>query len=129
MRKELVLIMLAALGAGCKMPQYVSGGEKEGVAVSYAWNHRDGKPSELLLKLKNNSNGTKRVHVGIDLSYQAFTVEQLSADTCIPAGRTFTGKMNGIYFVPQHLTAEQAASADTRVQLSQFDVEPTERCP
>ncbi len=129
MKKGFALIMLAALGAGCKMPQYVAGGEKEGVTVSYAWSHHEGKPSELLLKLKNNSTGAKQVHVGLDLFHQSFTVEQLSADTCIPAGRTFTGKMNGIYFVPQHLTAEQAASADTQVQLSKFDVEPTERCP
>ena len=69
------------------------------------------------------------MHLGLDLYYQAFTVEQFTADTCIPAGRTFNGKLNGIYFVPQKLTPEQAASPDTKVELTGYSVERSVSCP
>ena len=102
---------------------------KDGVKVSYRWNHRADKPSELLLKIVNDSPSAQQLHLGLDLYYQAFTVEQFSADTCIPAGRTFNGKLNGIYFIPKQVTAEQAASPDTKVQLTEFTAERSTACP
>lgn len=129
MRKILVLLLATLIGSACKMPQFIQGGEKDGVAISYRWNHPANKPSELLLKITNSSTSAQEVRIELDLSYQAFTVEELTADTCIPAGRTFNGKLNGVYFIPRRLTPEQAASPDTRVQVSLFEVAPTEACP
>ena len=127
--KILVTLLLLLAITSCKAPQFIQGGEKDGVNVSYRWNHRADKPSELLLKIVNNSASAQQLHIGLDLYHQAFTVEEFSADTCIPAGRTFNGKMNGIYFIPQQITAEQAASPDTKVQLTEFTVEPITTCP
>ena len=67
--------------------------------------------------------------MGLDIHFQALTVEQFHADTCIPAGRTFNGKLNGIYFIPQVLTTEQAKSPDTQVDLTEFTVTPAGKCP
>ena len=97
--------------------------------MSYRWNSKPGKPTELLLKVVNAGDSAQQVHMGLDLYYQGFTVEQFSADTCIPAGRTFNGKLNGIYFIPHQLTPEQAASPDTKVALTEFTTARTGSCP
>lgn len=127
--KRFILPFLPLLILGCKAPQFVQAGQKDGVAVNYRWSHKEGKPAELLLKIVNASPSTQQLHLGLDLYYQGFTVEQFQADTCIPAGRTFNGKLNGIYFIPQQLTAEQAASPDTKVALTGFTTERTGSCP
>lgn len=113
----------------CKAPQYVQAGAKNNVQVQYRWNIRPDKPAELLLKIANKDSSAQRIHLGLDVYYQGFTVEEFSADTCIRAGRTFNGKMNGIYFIPQKLTSEQAASPDTKVDLTEFTAEPAATCP
>lgn len=128
--KALPTLLLLLLGiTSCKAPQFIQGGVKDGVTVSYRWSHRPDKPSELLLKVVNDSPSAQQLHLGLDLYYQSFTVEQFSADTCIPAGRTFNGKLNGIYFIPQQITPEQAAGPDTKVQLTEFTVERLSTCP
>lgn len=121
-------LLLVAVVA-CKAPQFTQAGQRADVSVSYRWNHPPGKPGELLLKIINNGDSARQVHLGIDLSYQAFTVEQFTADTCIPAGRTYNGKLNGIYFISRKLDAAQTASPDCRVELSEFSVEPRAVCP
>lgn len=127
--KKYILFLAPVLLLGCAAPQFIQAGQKDDVSVSYRWNHRTGKPSELLLKIVNAGPSAQRLHVGLDLYYQAFTVEQFTADTCIPAGRTFNGKLNGIYFIPRKLTPEEAASPDTKVELTEYTVERAEACP
>ena len=127
--KKYLLLLAPLIAFGCAAPQFIQAGQKDDVSVSYRWNHRPDKPSELLLKIVNTSPSAQRLHLGLDLYYQSFTVEQFTADTCIPAGRTFNGKLNGIYFIPQKLTPEQAASPDTKVELTEYDVERAVSCP
>jgi hypothetical protein len=128
--KRQTLIATVLLLAACKAPQFIQAGNKDGVSVSYRWNHREGKPSELLLKLVNADSAAHRVSLDLDLYHEGFTVEQFHTDTCIPAGRTFNGKLNGIYFIPQKLTAAQAASGDTKVELTGFTTERLDgKCP
>ena len=129
MKHGILLLLALATAAGCKAPQFIQAGEKDGVSVDYRWNINAAKPPELLLKIANKSGSAQHLHLELDLSYQAFTVEQLTADTCIPAGRTFNGKLNGIYFIPKRLTPEQAASPDTKVDLTEFTATPVESCP
>lgn len=123
------LLLMALLMSACAMPQYIQGGEKDGVAVSYRWNHPAKGPSELLLKIANPGPSAQHVQIVLDLAHQGRTVETLSADTCIPAGRTFNGKLNGIYFIPEHLTSEQAASPETHVTVSLLEASRTTKCP
>lgn len=127
--KRSILPFLPLLLLGCKAPQYVQAGQKDHVSVSYRWNSPPGKPTELLLKVVNSGDSAQQLHLGLDLYYQGFTVEQFSADTCIPAGRTFKGRLNGIYFIPKQITAEQAASPDTKVELTEFTAHPVGKCP
>ncbi len=128
MKPHALLLAMLALPA-CKMPQYVQAGTKNDVAVDYRWNVPPDKPAELLLRLKNSGTSAQRIHIGLDLYYQGFTVEELTADTCIPAGRTFNGKLNGIYFIPKRITPEQASSPDTKVALTDFTAVPVGACP
>jgi hypothetical protein len=127
--KKLMVPLAMAMAIGCKAPQFVHAGAKNNVQVEYRWNIRPDKPAELLLRIANKDSSAQRIHLGLDLYYQGFTVEEFSADTCIPAGRTFNGRLNGIYFVPERLTAAQAASPDTKVELTEFSAEPTATCP
>lgn len=127
--KKYPLFLVPAVLFGCTAPQFIQAGQKGDVSVSYRWNHRPGQPSELLLKIVNAGASAQRLHLGMNLYYQAFTVEQFTADTCIPAGRTFNGKLNGMYFIPQELTPEQAASPDTKVELTEYAVDPADSCP
>ncbi|HRN36484.1 MAG TPA: hypothetical protein PLV70_06480 [Flavobacteriales bacterium] len=129
MKKLLFLLLAVPAAAGCKAPAFVQAGEADGVSVAWRWNHRPGKPSELLLKIVNTSSAARQLDVALDLSFQGFTVEQFTADTCIAAGRTYNGKLNGIYFIPHELTAEQAASPDCRVTLGKFNVQEKASCP
>lgn len=130
MKTQLRLALIAALTlVGCRTAQFLPGGEQDGISVDYRWNHRPEKPSELLVKISNTGPSAKRVHVGLDLYYQGLTVEEFMADTCIKAGRTLNGKVNGFYFIPQTLDAEQLASPDTQVQLTTLRVEEVDHCP
>jgi hypothetical protein len=126
---KLILLAVVVILAGCTPTQFIQAGQQNGVAVSYRWNSKPGKPTELLLKIVNTGDSAQQLHLGLDLYYQGFTVEQFSADTCIPAGRTFNGKLNGIYFIPKHLTPAQAASPGSKVDLTEFTAEPSITCP
>jgi predicted RecA/RadA family phage recombinase len=79
------------------------------------------------MKLTNTTGEDLRIDLGIDLSYQGRTVETLSADTCIRAGQTLNGRLNGIYFIPERLTTEQIKDGGTQVELSRTDVGSCDR--
>lgn len=120
----LILTPLAALAQG----KFMAKGERDGVELAYRWHHPMGKPSELHLRLKNNAAEDRSISLEVDLSYQGLTVETLSADTCIKAGRTMTGKLNGIYFVPTRLTTDQLKSGDAEAEFTRTEV-TTGECP
>ena len=78
--------------------------------------------------MKNTTQEDRHVSLVIDLYYQGLTVEVLEADTCIKAGRTLNGNLNGIYFIPQRLSSEQIKSGDAEAELTRSEVTP-ETCP
>ncbi|MBK6371646.1 MAG: hypothetical protein IPF64_18025 [Flavobacteriales bacterium] len=41
----------------------------------------------------------------------------MELDTCIRAGRTMNGKLNGVYFIPTRLTTEQIKSGDAVAEM------------
>jgi len=130
MKQVLPLVAFVLLVfSSCKAQQFTPAGSDRGVDVSYRWKHAPGKPSELLLKLVNTADSARTVHVGLDLYYQGLTVEQFSADTCIRAGRTMNGKLNGFYFVPQAVTPEQAEGPDVRVEMTGINAIPVAESP
>lgn len=126
--RSLVPLVFLLPAASHAQSKFIHKGERNGVEMAYRWNHPVGKPSELLLKLKNNSEEDKRVDLVIDLYFQGLTVESFEADTCIRAGATLNGKLNGIYFVPSRLTSEQIKSGDAEAEITRSEVEPT-TCP
>jgi len=119
-----LLLPLSALAQG----KYIHKGERDGVEMAYRWNHPAGKPSELLLRLKNTTQEDRHIELAIDLYYQGRTVEVLGSDTCIRAGQTMTGKLNGVYFIPEQLTTEQIKSGDAEAELTRTVV-TIEACP
>lgn len=127
MRRSLTFLLLLPTGLSAQT-KFIHKGEQNGVEMAYRWNHPLGKPSELLLKLKNTSAEDKRVDLVIDLSYQGLTLESFGADTCIKSGATLNGKLNGIYFIPTRLTTEQLKSGDAEAELTRTVVEPA-TCP
>lgn len=122
MKATFTLIALAL--TSCTAPHYVSKGTYQGVEIAYLWKHPAEKPSELWLRLKNLSDQDRKVHVGIDLYYQGRTVEEFEADTCLPAGRSLSGKLNGIYFVPERITTAQIMDGSATVEMTDTSVEP-----
>lgn len=121
-------IPLLLLTLSCTPTQDVHKGMQDGVELSYRWNHPVGKPSELLLKLVNTSADDKEVDLVIDLYYQGRTVEILSADTCIKAGRTLNGHLNGLYSIPSTLTGEQIRSGGTTAEMTRTTIAKS-TCP
>lgn len=119
-----ILILLTA----CTAPQYVYKGVQEGVELNYRWSHPTGKPSELLVKMKNTTTEDRSVSLVIDLAYQGLTVETLEIDTCIHAGHTMNGRLNGVYFVPTRLTTEQIKSGDATADLTRSIIAKSD-CP
>lgn len=121
--RQLVIAALVLTTASCAPPEYLHKGVQDGVELAYRWNHPTGKPSELLLKMVNTTDQDKNVNLVIDLYYQGLTVETLTADTCIKAGNTMNGKLNGIYFIPTRLTTEQIKSGDATAELTNTHIE------
>lgn len=107
----------------CAPTQWAYKGMHDGVDVSYRWQYPTGKPPELLLRLQNTSAGDKSVDLAIDLYYQGRTVETFEADTCIRAGQTLNGKLNGFYFISTRLSTEQIRSGDTQVEATRTAIE------
>lgn len=130
-RQNLALLLVPPLLAlaGCKGPEWLQKGVHDGVELSYRWNHPAGKPTELLLRMHNPTSEDRAIDLAIDLYYQGRTVETLSADTCIRAGQTMTGKLNGIYFIPERVTTEQIKSGDAKAEVTRTQARPVARCP
>ena len=126
--RRLLLLLFVLPPALHAQSKFIQKGEQNGVEMAYRWNHPVGKPSELLLKLKNNSQEDKHVDLVIDLYYQGLTVESFEADTCIKAGQAMNGKLNGIYFVPERVTTEQIKSGDAEAELTRTVIN-TAACP
>lgn len=126
MKTTIALAIL--LLASCAMPQYVSKGTYDGVEIAYRWNHPVGKPSELWLRLKNTTEQDKTIDMGIDVYYQGRTVEMLRADTCLRSLQTLSGKLNGIYFVPERITTAQIKDGSADVEVTRSFV-TSEGCP
>lgn len=125
---KLLAPLLPIFLAGCTMNQYASKGTHDGVEIAYRWNHPPGKPSELLLRLKNTTGLDKTVSLAIDLYYQGRTIETLEADTCMRGGQLLMGKLNGIHFVPERLTTEQIKDGSAQVEITRTVI-ANEPCP
>ncbi len=131
MKNATIPITCAALTLllhACATTQYIEKGTQDGVEVAYRWNHPPGKPSELLLRLKNTAGVDKRINLVLDLYYQGRTVESFEADTCMRAGQLLMGKLNGIYFIPQRITTEQIKDGSAKVETTRSEVS-NEPCP
>ena len=84
--------------------------------------HPPGKPSELLLRLKNIADTDRSIALSIDLYYQGRTVETFEADTCLRPGMMLMGKLNGIHFIPERLTTDQIKDGGAQVEVTRTDV-------
>lgn len=126
MKRTIPLLPFVLLA--CSPTQYLHKGVQDGVELAYRWNHPPGKPSELLLKMVNTTAEDKHVDLVIDLYYQGLTVESLEADTCLKAGQTMNGKLNGIYFVPTRLTTDQIKNGDAKAELTRTTIDVS-TCP
>lgn len=80
------------------------------------------------MRMENVSTEDRRISLVIDIYHQGRTVETLQADTCIKVGQAMSGKLNGIYFVPESVTREQIESGDVQLELTRTFVEPL-TCP
>lgn len=127
MNRSITVLLALALTACAPMP-FIQKGTHNGVEVAYRWDHPPGKPSELLLRLRNTAAEDRHVNVVLDLYYQGRTLETLEADTCIKAGQTLNGRLNGIYFVPQRLTTAQIKDGSADVEMTRTLIEPA-ACP
>ena len=118
------IVLMALLLSACSAPKYIHEGVHEGVEIAYYWKHDKEKPIELILRMENTSLEDKRVSLVIDLYHTGKTVETLQADTCIRVGKTLNGKLNGIYFVPEQVTAEQVRNGEIQIEMTRTFVEP-----
>jgi len=120
---KFILPLVLITVVSCAPKQYVYKGVHDGVEISYRWAHPKDKPSELLLTLVNKAPEDKRLELVLDLYYQGRTVETFEADTCIRVGQTMSGKMNGIFFIPQRLTTEQIKTGDGTVEMTRSTIQ------
>lgn len=120
--KALSLLLLAAVFASCATTQYLEKGTYDGIEVAYRWSHPPGKPSELLLRLKNTAETDRSIALAIDLYYQGRTMETFEADTCLKPGMLLMGRLNGIRFVPERLTTAQIQDGGTQVEVTRTEV-------
>lgn len=121
-------LVLAAMALGATgHGQFVEKGTLDSVQIAYRWAFPKGQP-ELLLRLRNTASTDRQAALTIDLFYQGRTIETFEADTCIRAGQTLTGKLNGIFFRPQRITAAQVKDGSADVDVTRTEINTTP-CP
>lgn len=122
--KPFLPIALVGLLFGCATKKYTYEGITDGVEVAYRWAHPAGKPSELLVRLRNTTAEDKQMALTLDLYLKGRTVETFEADTCIRGLQTLNGKLNGFFFIPKELTTEQIKSGEGTVEPTRISVSP-----
>jgi hypothetical protein len=118
------ILFIAVLLFACSTPQYLHKEVHDGVEIAYFWKHGENAPSELIMRMDNVSQEDRRVSLVIDLYHQGKTVETLQADTCIRVGQSLNGKLNGIFFVPEVVTADQIRNNEIMVEMTRTFIEP-----
>jgi hypothetical protein len=124
MNRAILFTISSLILVSCAGPKYLHTSVHDGVEIAYRWAHRNDRPSELLMRMENTTLEDKRVSLVIDLYHQGRTVETLEADTCLRVGQTMTGKLNGIYFVPEQVTTEQIKSGEVQLEMTRTFIEP-----
>ena len=122
------LVLSLLLAPPLAAQKFTSSGQEEGIAIGYRWLHPVGRPSELLLRLENTTAEDRQLSLELALSHQGFTVETMHADTCMEAGATLVGKMNGFWFRPSELTTAQIKSGAVDVEITRAVVN-ARQCP
>ena len=128
MRTSIALPLFLLLAPSAAAQKFTSKGQVEGIAIGYRWSHSVGRPSELLLRLENTTTDDRQLSLELALSHQGFTVETMHADTCMEAGATLVGKMNGFWFRPSELTTAQIKSGAVDVEITRAVVN-ARQCP
>lgn len=99
-----------------------------GVEAAYRWSFPRSGPPELLLRLTNNSREARTMLLGLDVTRDLLTTQELRVDTCIRAAQVLNGKLNGFWFVPEGVDRAGIEGGSIGVVLTELAIDPVERC-
>ena len=126
--KYLLALVLLPASTGCMAQKFTQAAYEQGVSVAYRWKYPVDSPPELLLKLVNAADSARSVHVVLDLYRDGLALERFTADTCITAKRSMSGKFNGFWCVAGGLDPGQVAGSEVHLDLIEFNVQRREGC-
>lgn len=87
------------------------------------------QPAELLLKVVNSSDKLVSLTFDLEFSIGIQTAETFHVDTCVKAGKTMNGKLNGLYFVSGSLSNAQLKSDDFDWEINELSTAEIDTCP
>lgn len=112
---------------------YTTYQKTEGVTFGYKWaeakNEEGEKVPALLLEVRNENAHDILYNLSVDFYYEGILRESGPLESCVPAGRTRKGKLNGVYLLSENFTSEQIEGSDFKLELNDIEVEMTEKCP
>lgn len=133
MRTTILLIALCAAHVCSAQDQYETKVDNEHMEIQGKWKFPVKKgveqPGELLLKMVNKSDAAVTVTFDLEYSLGVRNVETFIVDTCMKAGKTMTGKLNGLYFISSNLSNEQLKSEDFEWAIESLQTEEIDSCP
>jgi hypothetical protein len=112
---------------------YETFSKTDGLELSTKWGtakDEDGerKPA-LLLGIANENAHAVSFSFDVNLYYEGILRETGRIEGyCVEAGKKRIGKLNGIFFIPEHFTEEQLNAPDFTFSLDAVEVTPEETC-
>jgi len=131
MKKIFILAILFYSTVNMFAQKYQPFKSQDGVDFSNAWlkpGFTEGKPVELLFKIKNNNKYAVLLTYSVDYYLNGELKESVELYYCLKAKKTATGKLNGLFFISEKLTNEQILSKGFKWELNDLKVKEVTDC-
>jgi len=130
-----MILAVSAFLASCAKPTWVSLAKEEGLEVSAAWKQVKRKPGEnggdvrLELKVQNTGSSALTYQLGLDFFLNGVHIENIpSSEYCAMPGRTYTGKLNGVYFEPEKFNFAQVRDSSVSLEVLPLEILEVQKC-
>jgi hypothetical protein len=129
MKKILMLLSLLLIVNLVAFSQYEKVKEQEGLEFSVRWVkqkwYKKNSPQMLTLQVKNLNEFPLKYDLQVEVFQKGVTVESSETKTYTIAGKTtLKGRLNGISFVMEKISADDIKSKNYELELELENVEP-----
>lgn len=132
---KLIILLASVTMVSCAKPTWISLAKEEGLEVSAAWKEVKRKPGEsggdvrLEMKVENTGKSAVTYQLGLDFFLNGVHIENIpSSEYCAMPGRTYTGKLNGVYFEPEKFSFAQVKDSSVSMEILPLEILEVQKC-